>query len=215
MSVSRFSYPIQLDLYKKNCVIVGGGKVAERKTLSLLAAGATVTVIADTLTSPLEQLQGEGRIKWQPRYYASGDLIGAFLVIVATDNHLVNQEVTRDANALNVLVNVTDEPTTGNFTVPGSYHAGQLIFTVATGGNPVLTKLILAELQEQYPASWHQFAAFLTEAREEFKSIAPTPAARTKFWRENLTVEVLELVRQGREEEAKERIRYAINSFGA
>ena len=46
MQQNSFSYPAMLDLKNKKCVIIGGGKVAVRKALPLIEAGADLTVIA-------------------------------------------------------------------------------------------------------------------------------------------------------------------------
>ena len=49
MSYSQFRYTVQLNMENRRCVVVGGGDVALRKTKSLLAAGASVTLIAPTV----------------------------------------------------------------------------------------------------------------------------------------------------------------------
>ena len=52
-------YPICLDLEGKTCVVVGGGRVAERKVLGLLSCAAQVSVISPELTEELLRLQNE------------------------------------------------------------------------------------------------------------------------------------------------------------
>ena len=91
-------YPVYLDLRERPCVIVGGGQVAERKALSLLEAGADVTVVSPTLTRKLQDLSLSGKIshtsKKIRRHRTSP---AAFLVIAATDSSGSEQ---RDRQAL-------------------------------------------------------------------------------------------------------------------
>jgi len=83
-------YPVFLDLRERNCVVVGGGRVAERKTLSLLEAGANVTVVAPSLTHKLQDLSASGKITHLAKTFENEDIAGAFLVIAATGLREVN-----------------------------------------------------------------------------------------------------------------------------
>ncbi|HJV31650.1 MAG TPA: NAD(P)-dependent oxidoreductase, partial [Bacillales bacterium] len=58
------NYPIMLRLEGKKIVVVGGGKVAERKVSGLLGTGATIEVISPNLTDELERLAQDGQIQW-------------------------------------------------------------------------------------------------------------------------------------------------------
>ncbi|MBI4690113.1 MAG: NAD(P)-dependent oxidoreductase [Nitrospirae bacterium] len=78
-SVTPVYYPVFLRLKNKKCVVAGGGRVAERKVLSLLKAGAVITVISPTLTQRLKKEGSGGNIKYIPRGYKKGDLRNAFL----------------------------------------------------------------------------------------------------------------------------------------
>ena len=69
-------YPIFLRVDGQPCVVIGGGTVAERKVLSLLDAGAHVTIVSPTMTPALARLARDGRIVHHARRYAIGDLAG-------------------------------------------------------------------------------------------------------------------------------------------
>ena len=144
-----------------------------------------------------------------------GDVRDAFLVIAATNNRKINAAVAEEAKKHKCLFNVTDDPDAGNFTVAGTYDKGSLHFSAATGGNPRLTHLLLNDLQKQYGDDMAAFAAFLDEQRETVKQFLPDSQARQKFWRTTLTNQLLQEVKKGRLQQAKEIIIHAVNRIGA
>jgi len=57
-------YPILVDLQGKKALVVGGGKVAQRKIESLLECGASVHVIARELTAEVERMRSRRKIEF-------------------------------------------------------------------------------------------------------------------------------------------------------
>ena len=92
MQQNSFSYPAMLDLKNKKCVIIGGGKVAVRKALPLIEAGADLTVIAPAADPQLLTLAKTGLLQLELRAYADNDLIDAFVTIAATDDFHINRK---------------------------------------------------------------------------------------------------------------------------
>ena len=216
MAFNQFRYTVQLNMENRRCVVVGGGNVALRKTKSLLEAGAVVTVIAPAILPEIIALQRKfPALTLYRRDYETGDLAKAFLVIAATNNRRVNEAVVREADCNHCLLNVTDDPEAGNFSVAGTYDNGSLHFSAATGGNPRLTHLLLEDLQQQYGDDMAAFAAFLDEQRATVKMFLPDPQARQEFWRTTLTNQLLQLVKEDRLQQAKEIIIHAVNRIGA
>ena len=74
-------FPVCLKIAGRQCLVIGGGRVGERKVQGLLSHGALVTVISPELSEALSILQRAGTIAWLPRLYQEGDLAGFFLVI--------------------------------------------------------------------------------------------------------------------------------------
>ncbi len=145
-------YPIFLDLNKKPCLVVGGGRVAERKVLSLLSAGALVTVISPRLTKSLIKLASAkkgNKIKHVKKTYAPGDMerLGRFvLVISSTDSKKVNELVSKDAGVAGVLLNVVDNPGLCGFITPSVVDRGSLIVAISSSGKSPLLSKTLKEL---------------------------------------------------------------------
>lgn len=144
-------YPICLDIKGRNCVVIGGGRVAERKVNGVLACDGLVTVISPELTENLHNLLESERITWRPRPYQRGDIKGAFMVISATDDPTVQEEVYLEAEKYNILLNVADVPSRCNFILPALAKRGDLTIAISTAGkSPALAKKLRRELQEKY-----------------------------------------------------------------
>jgi cobalt-precorrin 5A hydrolase/precorrin-3B C17-methyltransferase len=134
MNDSSAVYPIFLTLRGAHVVVVGGGKVGQRKIAGLLAAEASIRVISPKVTPELEAWIRAGRVEWIARGYQYGDLAGARLVCAATDDRRVNARVAEDAAALGLLCNVADAPAEGNFHVPAVHREQGCVVAVGTGG---------------------------------------------------------------------------------
>lgn len=144
-------YPIGLQIEGRRCLVIGGGKVAERKAQGLLASGATVVVISPDLTEAMAKLQAEGAITWEARHYQPDDVAGFFLVMAATDDPLVQDQVLADAERHRVLLNVADVPEKCHFILPALVKRGALSLAISTGGkSPALAKKLRQELEAQF-----------------------------------------------------------------
>ena len=127
-------YPIFLDLRDRLTLIIGGGKVAERKVASLLRCGARVHLAAGTLTTTLNNWKEEGRIRYLGKTYQPSFMDGAFLVMAATDDPELNRRVSKDAETRGILMNAVDQPEDCNFIVPSLFRRGGLTIAISTSG---------------------------------------------------------------------------------
>lgn len=143
-------FPVSLDLAGRLCIVIGGGKVAERKVRSLATCAARVQIISPELTPGLLELYNDGSIAWQKRSYLAGDLAGAFLVIAATDDVAVQKMVHAEAAERQLLLNVADVPDLCNFILPATARQGDLTVSVSTGGrSPALARVLRQELEKK------------------------------------------------------------------
>ena len=205
-------YPVNLKIQNRKCVVIGGGTVAERKVLSLLACGAAVTVISPELTTALRQLAKDGTLIHIARPYQAGDAGDFFIAVCATNNLQVNALVFREAEESGTLVNVVDDPQLCSFTLPAQVARGDLLLTVSTGGkSPALAKLLCEELAETYGEEYGLYLDFLADLREKMKKMLGNPVQRKLFWQQALHKEVLNLLRQGKFREAEAEITDAVN----
>ena len=161
-------YPICLDLEGRSCVVVGGGRVAERKVLGLLSCSAQVLVISPELTGELLNRHNDGAIQWLNREYRRGDLKQAFLVIAATDDQNTQKQVYEEATAHNILLNVADVPQRCNFILPATVRQGDLTISISTAGkSPALARKLRLELEKRFGAEYRVLVDILGAVRPE------------------------------------------------
>jgi len=201
-------YPVYLDLRERPCIIVGGGQVAERKALSLLEAGAGVTVISPSLTAKLQELSQSGRITHLPRTFEEDDLASAFLVIAATDSVDVNAGIGRLCRKKHMLVNVTAPPGEGTYIVPSVVERGKLQIAVSTSGvSPALSKKIRHELETRYGPEYEVFLEKMSILRARLRDEVKNEAARREILQVLAESDVISLLKEGKTPEADLRIR--------
>jgi precorrin-2 dehydrogenase/sirohydrochlorin ferrochelatase len=172
--------PVMLRVTGKKAVVIGGGTVARRRTAALVECGAHVTVIAPDVDDGIEGVQVERRA------YREGDLRDAFLVVVATDDGEVNASVRREAVRGGVLINSTDGPERGDFSVMAHDRRGPLTVGVATDGiSAKAAATIRDELLVELDRDWATLLETVTAYRDQLqlgvKDVAKRRAALMKL----------------------------------
>src|SRR3954453_9729909 len=88
-------YPVGLRLAGRKVLVVGGGNVAQRRVPTLISAGAVVHLVSPEVTPAIEGLVGSGEVRWIERGFEDEDLDGAWYVMAATGDAVVNEQVSR------------------------------------------------------------------------------------------------------------------------
>ncbi len=204
-----FGYPVLLELGGRRAVVVGEAAVAAGKVDGLLAAGATVTVIAPGPAAALDRLAAEPGVTVRRRGYLPGDLAGAFLCVAGAADPMLRSAVAAEARAAGVLVNVMDDVPNCDFAAPAVVRRGDLVVAVGTGGRaPALASRLRADLGERFGPEWAELVELVGEVRAATLADLPDLEERASRWRAALDLEELEwLVRAGRRDLAAERLR--------
>ncbi|MGI9139530.1 MAG: precorrin-2 dehydrogenase/sirohydrochlorin ferrochelatase family protein [Gemmatimonadaceae bacterium] len=157
--------PIALHAADVTVVVIGGGRVATRKAVAFLAAGASVRVIAPAISGELrERADMSDRLRLEARPYESGDLDGSTLAVAATDDASVNERVVADARAMGKLVNRADLPSGGSFSTMAVHRAGDLTVGVVAGV-PVAATRVRDVIARQFDQRYADALEFLMTAR--------------------------------------------------
>jgi precorrin-2 dehydrogenase/sirohydrochlorin ferrochelatase len=107
-------YPIQLNVTNKQIVIIGGGKIAYRKLTQILKEDAcSVMIISKKFLPEFFEIE-HPNVKLLTKCYDKNDIKNASLVIAATDNSKVNDQIKKDAKA-HQLVNHTSDQQQSDF----------------------------------------------------------------------------------------------------
>ncbi|KJU79127.1 siroheme synthase CysG [Ectopseudomonas chengduensis] len=194
--------PLFHKLQDRLVLVIGGGEVALRKARLLSDAGAVLHVVAPEIRSELQELAGPGGIFL--RGYASSDLQGVALVIAATDDVPLNAQISAEAQALGIPVNVVDAPALCSVIFPAIVDRSPLIVAVSSGGDaPVLARLIRAKIETWIPATYGQLANLGKRFRERVKQLFPDVQQRRVFWEDVFQGQIAESVFAGKPEEGE------------
>lgn len=200
--------PVMLDVRGRRCLVVGGGIVAARKVELLLGAGAIVTVVAPSMSDTLRKLATRKHLQLIVRQYISSDLDEAALVVVATDQSLVNRRIALAARKNHVPVNVVDNPSLCTFVFPAIVDRSPLLVAISSSGAaPVLTRLLRARVEAAIPSTYGRLAAFAGRLRAYVRQQLPDPRARRRFWEATLDGPIADQVLRGDETGADHRVR--------
>ena len=208
-------FPISLKLQQQLCLIVGGGRIAYRKAVLLAKAGAVLHVIAPEIEADLlalvEQTQGQ---YFSEAFKPPLNLRDYRLVIAATNDRAVNQQVFEVCEAEKVLVNSVDDPPHCRFMVPAIIDRSPLILSVASNGtSPVLSRQIRTQLETLIPHGMGKLAEFSGKWRARVKEKIANPDQRRIFWEDLYASPLKEQVFNGNEDAADLLIEQALQEW--
>jgi siroheme synthase-like protein len=180
-------YMACLDLRDRDCLVVGGGRVATEKVHGLLACGADVTLVAPEVEPEL----AASRVTVHTRPFTDSDVVGRFLVVAATNDRRVNARVSSTAERRNTLCNVADDPELCSFILPAVVRRGPIVVGVSTGGaSPALAQRIRDDVDGLLGPEHAELAERLAALRPWAREALPTYEARRDYF-QRLVAEAL------------------------
>lgn len=132
---NKKSLPVNALIEDRRVLVVGGGRVGQRKVELLLEAGATVVLVCPECVSELAEMERAGQIEWQQRNFEDRDLEGCTLVFACTDDKHVNRRVLELSQAAGVFCCCADGNwPDGDFVTPATLRSGNVVVAVSTSG---------------------------------------------------------------------------------
>jgi uroporphyrin-III C-methyltransferase/precorrin-2 dehydrogenase/sirohydrochlorin ferrochelatase len=197
-------FPVFLDLKNRLCLLVGGGDIATRKGRLLSKAGARLRVVAPEISSELRELVAQNNGELHEREYQTSDLNDCVIAIAATDIETLNEQISADAQARNLPVNVVDSPALCTYITPAIIDRSPLVIAISSGGeSPVLARLIRAKLETLIPTSYGRLAQIASSWRDRVKARFDDGDSRRRFWEKILQGPAAELALNGQEAAAE------------
>lgn len=206
-------FPVLLDLKGKRAVVFGGGKTANRRVMKLLKAGARVTVVSRDFSPGLERFKGDDlklvkrEIKEGRRFIENSDI-----VLIATDDHTLNDRLEKEARILGRMVNRADRPS--DFIIPATLETGDVTVSISTGGkSPAVAKNIKKRIKMVLSKDDLYLIELEEFAREKLKKTIKNQSKREKFLRELINrSDIIEKIRSEDMEDAKRIVETMINA---
>ena len=201
-------YPVNLVLDGRQCLVVGGGRIALRKVEGLLSCGARVRVVAPRITPELRMLS---EVMFHERQWRPDDMAGVWLVIAATDDPAVNNAVFLAGERARIWVNGADDPANCSFTLPSVVRRGDLQIAVSTGGrSPALATWLRRRLEGEIGPEYADLLDILATERDGLKAAGVSTEGLD--WRSALDSDMLDLIRTGDLAHARERLQTCLSS---
>ncbi|GII67156.1 uroporphyrinogen-III C-methyltransferase [Sphaerisporangium krabiense] len=129
-------YLLGLRLDGRRVLVVGGGRVAQRRVPALLDAGASVVLVSPSVTPALDDLIADGAVTWERRTYQVGDCDGAWLVHACTSDRAANAAVAAEAEAKRIWCVRADDRDASAAWTPASGRVDEISVAVTAGGDP-------------------------------------------------------------------------------
>ena len=184
-------YPVNLIVRDRPCLVVGSGPVAEGKARQLRDCGAQVDVVA-------------------PEAYRPGGLAG-YRLVVTTSDAAFNRALYEEAEAAGVWINSADDPANCSFTLPAVSRRGPVMVTASTGGRtPALATWLRRRFDAELGPEYEVLADLLASERAAIQ--ADGRSTEGLDWQSALDSGMLDLIRAGQVQEARERLQACLSS---
>ncbi|QUH27102.1 precorrin-2 dehydrogenase/sirohydrochlorin ferrochelatase family protein [Serpentinicella alkaliphila] len=184
-------YPIMLKIKDRSCVVIGGGKVALRKTSELIKCEANITIISPEISLELLEKCREHNIQYIKSNYDKKFLNGAVLCFACTNDYELNIKIAQDAKELNIAVNVSDNGVESSFIVPAIRRKGDLTLAVTGNENPAASRYVADLMAEQLEDWLLEYISMTSDIRKSIKEKLPLSEIRQRIMKELFTEEYI------------------------
>lgn len=176
-------FPLFCRMQGRRCLLVGAGDVAERKARLLLEAGAELLVGALDFSPAFRQWAEQKAVTLLPGHFDAAWLTGCWLVVAATNDDAINQQVAEAAEKQQIFCNLVDAPQQASAIMPSIIDRSPLMVAVSSGGRaPVLARLLREKLEAMLPQHLGQLAQLAGALRARVKQQFSSGNARRHFW---------------------------------
>lgn len=147
-------FPLFINLENKKVIVIGGGKVAAKKIEKILEYGADITVVTENVMEEkllkLENVKIENNQKIENDKAKIEKLVkGYFLVIAATDNEELNENIANVCDSNGMLINNVSSKVNMNAMFGGIVKNSEFQIAISTSGkNCKRSRAMKSEIQK-------------------------------------------------------------------
>ncbi len=177
-------YPVTLEIKGRRCLVVGGGGVALRKIQGLVEEGARVTVVAPEVVEPIAIMFEKSEIELVQRVYQGDAAAGTWsLIIAATDDREVNEEVFRQAEERGIWCNVADVPEICSFHLPARVRRGPFQMALSSSGEaPFAVARLRRLLERRFGPEWAEWLDAAARFRDTVRTLDLKPSIQSELY---------------------------------
>ena len=202
-----------LDMENKNVLIVGTGQVGIRRARRFLDVGAFVSIVTHSIDYDIKR----EFINKGAKFYGDDELDDLIkecdLVVVATDNHELNKEIS--IKAKDKLVNCASDISLSNVIVPSTFNIGSVTVSLYTDSkSPLMAK----QLRKKIQSIITETDILNIELQEYVRTILKKEVSKQEDRKKYMTLineddYVQELLNQKKLEDAKKYVKYLIKKI--
>lgn len=191
--------PLFLDSAKLRCLVVGGGQVAARKLATLIERGVRCQVVAKEVNDQVRDLADSNNIPVEVRPFALVDLDEVNLVVAATADRALNEQLANSCAARSILINVVDDFELSTAIFPSVVDRSPVLVAVSTSGrSPTLARSLKTRLEGQLSEGLGRLADFMARKRREIGGLQSR-----RIWDAVIDSSIPDLIERGAEEEVE------------
>lgn len=148
-------FPVFMDISEKKIFVIGAGTIAKRRIRSLIEFTNHLTVVAPEVNPELLGLEEKGRITILKKNFEEEDIRDADMVIVATNDHSLNNCIYEYCKKNGIFVNVSSDKHKCDFYFPGLAMKDNVVVGVtANGTNHKKARLAVEKIRELLETCW-------------------------------------------------------------
>ncbi|MDB4976545.1 MAG: cysG [Myxococcaceae bacterium] len=166
------AFPVALNLQARAVLVLGGDEEAVQKVPKLLAAGASVTIVAPRVGESLARLARVRAVTWYARDFVPTDVQGAYLVMLTEIEPSRAAELRALKRDQGFWLCAIDQPADSDFFLVSSLVRGPIQISISTSGKaPLLARRIRESLERALDPHFSAFARKFAELRARRRAL--------------------------------------------
>ena len=134
VQVRKRYLPLGIDISGLKCLVIGGGRIGTHKALTLVEAGAQITIVSPDVPPRLRGAASRQEVTWVAERYSPWRIGGHFLVVAATNDPQLNFAISEDCKTLGILCCVVSPGRYSQVVFPAVYRDDQVTVAIHSDG---------------------------------------------------------------------------------